>query len=558
MTSTYPHLLKPSTSSMCATFRTVLPQVFILILVGFTTFSLFTSCVEQAFPTNMYTQEQFNKSPRAKEGAFWAIPSTIVQPIGYHWRFGWGGVMHARDVMTGDYTSPYQDYDPFVAFSQCTGLAKDDDIADFMYMSYYNVILAANISIKGFVSNESSLSDAEKGLLGASYAFRALSYLELAGMYEFLPNEKFPDGRNAQGNLITNLTVPIVTEKLKQKDSYNNPRATHKQMFDFILSDLDKAEKNIQFINIETKDVPHLDVVYGLKARLYLWDGQYENAAIFARKAIETHTGSPLTQEEWHNAVSGFNTPTVGSWMLSASVNKETLGTSFNFSNWTGWMSAEAQFGYAGLGKVYPSIDRSLYDKIANTDFRKLSFKAPEGHPLEGKTIYIDNEIGASLPPLTSVKFRAAQGNTATHTIGAVCSYPLMRIEEMYFIEAEAMAHTNPAKGLELLNSFMKNYRDPQYNCTSTESRALVEEIILQKRIELWGEGRTFFDIKRLNLSVVRAYDGTNVPSPVRYNTNGRPAWTNLVFPKYEGVYNRAVTYYNNPDPSEKYKAIRE
>ena len=128
----------------------------------------------------------------------------------------------------------------------------------------------------------------------------------------------------------------------------------------------------------------------------------------------------------------------------------------------------------------------------------------------------------------------------------------------MYFIEAEAMAHTNPAKGLELLNSFMKNYRDPQYNCTSTESRALVEEIILQKRIELWGEGRTFFDIKRLNLSVVRAYDGTNVPSPVRYNTNGRPAWTNLVLPKYEGVYNTAVTYYNNPDPSEKYKAIRE
>lgn len=377
-------------------------------------------------------------------------------------------------------------------------------------------------------------------------------------MYEFLPNEKFPDGRNAQGNLVTNLTVPIVTEKLKQKDSYNNPRATHKQMFDFILSDLNKAEKNIQFINIETKDVPHLDVVYGLKARLYLWDGQYENAAIFARKAIEAHTGSPLTQEEWHNVVSGFNTPTVGSWMLSASFNKETLGTSFNFSNWTGWMSPEAQFGYAGLGKIYPSIDRSLYDKIANTDFRKLSFKAPEGHPLEGKTIYIDNEIGASLPSLTSVKFRAAQGNTATHTIGAVCSYPLMRIEEMYFIEAEAMAHTNPAKGLELLNSFMKNYRDPQYNCTSTESRALVEEIILQKRIELWGEGRTFFDIKRLNLSVVRAYDGTNVPSPVRYNTNGRPAWTNLVFPKYEGVYNRAVTYYNNPDPSEKYKAIRE
>lgn len=151
------------------------------------------------------------------------------------------------------------------------------------------------------------------------------------------------------------------------------------------------------------------------------------------------------------------------------------------------------------------------------------------------------------------MKFRPGQGNTTNYSIGAACSYPLMRVEEMYFIEAEAAAHTNAAKGVELLNTFMKTYRDAKYNCTLSNSDEVVQEVVLQKRIELWGEGRTFFDIKRLNLSVTRAYAGTNVPRPVQYNTKGRPAWMNFVLPKFEGVFNTAVTDYNNPDPSGKY-----
>ena len=201
-------------------------------------------------------------------------------------------------------------------------------------------------------------------------------------MFEFLPNEFLPDGRNAQGNVVTNLTVPIVTDAVSQQEAYKNPRATHKEMFDFILSDLDKAEANISHLDANTKDVPHLDVVYGIKARLYLWDGQYEKAAEYARKAIEAHNGSPLTAAQWNDPITGFNTPNNGSWMLSATANKETLGSRYSLSNWTGWMSSETQYGYAGGAGVFVRIDRSLYDKIADTDFRKLSFKAPAGHAL--------------------------------------------------------------------------------------------------------------------------------------------------------------------------------
>ena len=58
-------------------------------------------------------------------------------------------------------------------------------------------------------------------------------------------------------------------------------------------------------------------------------------------------------------------------------------------------------------------------------------------------------------------------------------------------------------------------------------------------------------------MSVTRAYDGTNFPKPVRYNTNGRPAWMNFVLPKFEGVYNTPVYNYNNPDPSGRYRPVK-
>ena len=334
MKSPYLHFLKQSTAAVRATLRNVRHQVPTLALAGVASLSLFSSCLDDAVPTTGYTQEQLNQSPKAKEGAFWAIPSRISQPTGTDWEFGWGSTMHIRDVMTGDLTTPFSTYDWFSPFAQCIGLDKDRPRIDFMYMAYYRVILAANVCIKGYTSGAAQLADREKGFLGSAYALRALSYLDLAGMYEFLPNEFFQDGRNAEGNVVTNLTVPIVTENLSQAQSYDNKRATHKEIFDFILSDLDKAEANIPSLNTASKDVPHLDVVYGLKARLYLWDGQYDKAEEFARKAITEHKGTPLTKEEWLDPVSGFNSPNVGSWMLSASVNKETLSDGYNLSNW--------------------------------------------------------------------------------------------------------------------------------------------------------------------------------------------------------------------------------
>ena len=124
-----------------------------------------------------------------------------------------------------------------------------------------------------------------------------------------------------------------------------------------------------------------------------------------------------------------------------------------------------------------------------------------------------------------------------------------MRIEEMYFIEAEAAAHLNSVEGRDLLMGFMKKYRDPQYT-TALEGKNLVEEIVFQKRVELWGEGQSFFDVKRLNLSVTRGYEGTNFGETKRFNTQGRPAWMNFCIVQTEKNNNAGIKGYENPDPA--------
>ena len=51
------------------------------------------------------------------------------------------------------------------------------------------------------------------------------------------------------------------------------------------------------------------------------------------------------------------------------------------------------------------------------------------------------------------------------------------------------------------MENFVRTYRDPSSSCKSGD---IQEEVYRQKRIELWGEGRIWFDVMRLNKGVDR------------------------------------------------------
>ena len=525
-----------------------------------------TSCVEEVFPSNAITEEQLHESDKSIEALVWAMPAFMnnynTQGGGNAYDWGYGSIMHIRDVMTGDFAVVNSSYDWYTAWEQNTYIGEGYASTQFIWNFLTQMVLTTN-NLIGSIDEENA-SEEQLQYLGAAHAYRAAIYLDMARMYEYCYLDVNPSSLNGDGKDVLGLTVPIVTEKTTEEESRNNPRVPHMEMSEFILSDLTKAETFLENAGTISKTIPNLAVVYGLYARLHLWNGgflsepwnggngnaEYNLAAQYARKAIMQSGASPLTESEWLSTTNGFNDISTSSWLWGATSMKENDVVQSGILNWTSWASNETTYGYASAGP-FSMISSYYYNRISDTDFRKLSYIAPEGSALEGKEPVIDQAYAEKkLKEYYSLKFRPGQGNMEDYTVGSACSYPLMRVEEMYFIEAEATAHTSPAAGAQLLADFMTKYRDPDYVIKASGEEDVVEEIFFQKSIELWGEGQNYFDLKRLGYPVTRS-NSTNYYSAARLDTSGRPAWLNFVIVQTEGTNNTAIYYYNNPDPSQ-------
>ena len=297
--------------------------------------------------------------------------------------------------------------------------------------------------------------------------------------------------------------------------------------------------------------VPSLAVVYGLKAKVYLLDGKYAEAAQYAGKAIEEATtnmkAKPMTAEELIDETSAFS-KAVSSWLWYIHYDPENMG---NLCNYVGWLSSEAAWGYAKL--TQPCIDKSLYDHMSDKDYRKNWFLNPKKYDYADYRTCRDKDWVEAAPAYASLKFRCLNGDYETYSIGGASDVSVMRLEELYLIQAEAVgASEGVSAGVSLLNSFMRSYRDPSYNFSATDLRAFQLEVLTQMRIESWGEGWAFPSAKRLQPDVIQNYEGTNAPTDeFKVNCKGiKPTWT-LVIPQAEVQSNVALEGKNNPDPTQ-------
>jgi hypothetical protein len=127
--------------------------------------------------------------------------------------------------------------------------------------------------------------------------------------------------------------------------------------------------------------------------------------------------------------------------------------------------------------------------------------------------------IAAQLPPVcsmapyTNVKF-GNQGDILDAENSE--DWPIMRAEEMLLIQAEALGRVNLADGKAALEDFVKTYRDPAYTCQAADLNAFIDEIWFQRRVELWGEGFSLFDVLRLKKGIDRT--NSNFSANVTYN----------------------------------------
>lgn len=470
---------------------------------------------------------------------------------GTHFSFGIPAQMIIRDMLTGDYYHVGStSYSHFISWQQNKYMGADLMKTQFTWEFYNQRIRQLNKDIRLLKLRQKKTTSINP-LLGELLVLRANYYLDAARMYEFLPNDK-TSSVNADGNDVLGLTIPIIDGAV-DRDSVHVPRANRAAMSDYIMQDLNMAQ-NLVEKQASVSSAPTLAVVYGLKARLCLWNENYDLASQYADLAIRNASVAPVTRSRALDQNYGFNQASDFMWCIQLTQDDSSVQS--GIVNWASWTTNQSTFGYTGSAtSLYIAMDKSMYERISDTDWRKLEWMAPSGSPLEGQNVF--NTSLPAPPSYASLKFRLAEGNADDYAIGACMAVPLMRVEEMYFIKAEAEAQKGNVSNAQITLCDLMQTRDPNYSC-HLSGRELIEEIIFQKRVELWGEGQTFFDVKRLNMSVTRGYKGTNCDDQARLNTDGRPAWMNFVIVGNASKLNSALEGWNNPDPSDLYTPWRE
>ena len=544
---------------------------------------LSASCIQETVPVGgSVTQAQVSASDFALMSMINAMPASMsasgtggyAGSYGDHTDFGIPGIHLRMEHMLEDIATmadnPY--YNRFFAYDLNQAQGYQYTYCAYFWDMYYTWIRLANDVIASMLPAIENGADEEtmaqlKDNLGQAYAYRAWCYLDLARLYEPKDCEEVTIPSN-----IYELTVPIVDENTTIEDCKQNPRVKRDKIYEFILADLKRAEENLD-PSVRTFSRPTLMMVNGLYARTYLELGyersgydkeMFEKAAEYARKVIDESGKTPLTQEQWTNPSSGFNSASSNNaWIWGLALSAENLN---NLLTFTSHMSSEAAWGYAAYAQF--GVNQLLYDAIPETDFRKLSWLGPNKDEwTSGKYRFAGNasDLQAFLnghgrpaaKPYVGIKFRPAQGECNDFNVGNAIDYCMMRIEEMYFIEMEAQYHINGSKGVELLKEFMHNYRDNSYNRiqSGVDFTTFKKELLLQKRIEFWGEGILLFDYKRLDEPIDRS--ASNHAGVFKLRTKRRSPQWNIVITRVEFQSNTAINEsLNNPDPSDKIEIL--
>ena len=555
-----------------------------------------SGCIRETFPKQgAITQEQLmsGQIEIVAENLMKGIPRSMLtpqyDPTTIHGDYGWPAVgvffdMAAQTIVTNGWSMGWNaGYNRYYMPAWGWQYGTNGWMPHYFWYVYYPIIKSCNDLVILLEGNE-DMAD----YVAIARTYRALLYLDLARLFEALPiDPALSADYAAQQAKVAGLTVPIVNEFTGEDDAKQNPRATREEMFKFILSDLAAAEE--VFDSEDYKPVastdPTLAVVYGLYARTYLWLGgfndflsgelpegneAYAKAAEYARMAIEEFGGAIMSEAEWTNVTTGFNTK-ASSWMWTLTHSSDTVAN--NLIQFPAHMAPEAAYGYAT--RSHPSVSSVVYERLNNTDFRKKLIISPlhykwgtivndEGKEQQGWIIdeskveaayeafkpytQLSIEEFVEFAPYTFFKFRPAQGERTEYITGGTIQVPLMRCEEMYFIEMEALHHTEGATAaVTKLAEFMAN-RDSNYVIRTND---YLDEILFQKHLEFWGEGVAMFDMKRLNIGVNTAYEGTNYDPDRRFNQEGRLPWWTPMIPKGEVDVNKGINEdTQNPDPT--------
>lgn len=464
-----------------------------------------------------------------------------------HYDFGYASTMMMMDASGQDEPSQVSGYNWYNKPLRFVDRTANSETTYFIWNQCYKNIKVANDVLKSV--DLENLSDVAKSYVGQAYAMRAFEYFTLIQLYQFT----YKGHEDAAG-------VPLVTEKTTEAEANNNPRAAVKDVYKQIMDDLNIA---IDYLtdSRSAKSEINRQVAYGLRARVNLVMQNWSDAAADAKKAAEGYT--PLSKEA--AAAPGFNDVSASNWIWGNIVDESNDIVQTGILNFPAMMCSFTGNGYSPT-YACRMINSKLWKEIPSTDVRKgwwidenlnssivdskyvvhQKDEDEEGNVVKYLAVYnqTGDEVADITEPYTNVKFGAYK-NQYGNELNA-CDIPLMRVEEMILIQAEATAMAGDVnKGKQILENFVRTYRDPSYTCNATTAEGVQDAVWFQRRIELWGEGFSFTDLLRLKKPLDRT--GANYEVSVRFNLPAESPIFLYLIPEDEENHNEALVGNNNP-----------
>lgn len=376
---------------------------------------------------------------------------------------------------------------------------------------YYMVIGNAN-TILANVDNASG-TDSERAFLKAqALTYRAYCYYYLTQLYA----PRWIDSNNGEAKGVV-LRIDQSTGDM--------PQSSLGECMAQIYKDLDDAIENFKKSGIDRKNTYEMgiDVAYALYSRVALARQDWQKAYDMADVLLNGKKYPLMSVAEYRNGFCHANDEWI--WYLVGNANEDLYY--YSFAAYIGWNVQASQV------RTNPKcISKQIYDQIPETDIRRALFLDPKGMTFTTTNGKVDKSKSAQKPlydyayqfakdvdylnghagfPLTTytpyVYMQFKFGKDAQMAGTAITDVPLFRMSEVYLNHAEAACMLGKlATAKDDLTAMVKTSgRDPQYDNSSIATKdALLDHIKLYTRIELWGEGFNWFNLKRWGDTIVR------------------------------------------------------
>ena len=406
-----------------------------------------------------------------------------------HDDFGQKGYDIYSDFISSDLClsiSTYGWYRRLTEYTVTTDYTNTGNYKPWRY--YYRIIRSANSVIAALGGNDAVPEiDENKFIMGQAKAMRAYGYYYLAQFFaiEYNASEEI---------------LPIYTDPTQQ----NQPKSTGQAVYELMISDLTDAISLLETFDRAAKNEINKYVAKGLLAYVYGAMGNYDQVKQLTADVVAnggfTLMGANEVVYTGDPAIGGFNNVATPGWMWGVDL---TTDIGLDLVSWWGQMDAFTySYQWAGDRKV---IDEGLYNAIPTNDIRKGQF-----HPTTTSSYY--------LAPL--YKFYDP-GRTIGGQRNVITDYVYMRVAEMILLHAEACAKTSDDAGarasLKALLSQRLTGEGALNYIDGLSGQSLQNEVYLQTRIELWGEGKSYLAMKRNKATIVRganhlSYVGVQIP----------------------------------------------